>query len=151
MIKKARAGNTLVPSSTPNTFTVVPRVSYASIRILFALIWPYSFLVQCLICCSQCFLTWNHPILLFDRESPHPSVWPGITPSFCLTVCPMSCKLNASITDWPILMKLYTVVVYHLRMCLIEDNCSQKYIMGDNWTYLVCFTEVSFCELTVLV
>jgi len=31
-----------------------------------------------------------------------------------------------------ILMKLYTVVVYNLRMCMKEDNSGQKYHKGDN-------------------
>ena len=31
-----------------------------------------------------------------------------------------------------ILMKLYTVVVYDLRMCMKEDNSGQKYHKGDN-------------------
>jgi len=30
-----------------------------------------------------------------------------------------------------ILMKLYTVVVYNLRMCIKEDNSSLKKIKGD--------------------
>jgi len=35
--------------------------------------------------------------------------------------------------DEPILIKLYTVAVYDLRMCLKEDNCSLKYVKGDHF------------------
>ena len=51
-----------------------------------------------------------------------------------LSVCPsvhMSCKRN-SLTDKPILMKLYTDVVYDTRMCMKEDNHGPKPIKGDN-------------------
>jgi len=41
------------------------------------------------------------------------------------------CKLNSSLMNEPILMKLYTVVVYNLRMCIKEDNSSLKKIKGD--------------------
>ena len=40
-------------------------------------------------------------------------------------VCPsvwLSCKLNSSLLDELILMKLYIVTVYYLRMCIKEDN-----------------------------
>jgi len=39
---------------------------------------------------------------------------------------------HTSPTDGPILIKLYTVVVYDLRMCMKEGNLSLKYIKGDN-------------------
>ena len=51
--------------------------------------------------------------------------------------------------DELILMKLNTVVVYYLRMCMKEDNSSQKNIKGDNY---LCKKGVSFVIwLTVLV
>jgi len=34
--------------------------------------------------------------------------------------------------DEPVLMKLYTCVVYGLRMCMKEDNPSPNCFKGDN-------------------
>ena len=42
------------------------------------------------------------------------------------------CKCN-SLIDEPILLKLYTVAVYNLGMCMIEDKPSTNYFKGDNW------------------
>ena len=39
----------------------------------------------------------------------------------------MSHKHNSSLTDEPILMKLYMVVVYDLRVSMKKVNHSQKY------------------------
>ena len=52
-----------------------------------------------------------------------------VGPSVCL-----SFYVNASPpnTDEPILMKIYTVAVYNLRMCMEEVNPGMKYIKGDN-------------------
>ena len=44
----------------------------------------------------------------------------------------MYCKLNFSLMNEPILMKLYTVVVYHLRMCIKEDKSGLNNVKGDN-------------------
>jgi len=38
----------------------------------------------------------------------------------------MTCKHNFSLTDEPILMKLYTNVVYDLRVCMKEDKPGLK-------------------------
>jgi len=53
----------------------------------------------------------------------------------------MSCKHNSLIEDELILMKLYIVVVYNLRMCIKEENPGSKCIKGDNY---VCCTGVFF-------
>ena len=44
----------------------------------------------------------------------------------------LSCKCNSSLTDQPILMKLNTVALYKLRMCMKEDYPGLKYCKGDN-------------------
>jgi len=44
----------------------------------------------------------------------------------------MSGRRNSSLIDEWILMKLYTVEVYDLRMCMKEDNPGQKYVKEDN-------------------
>jgi len=45
----------------------------------------------------------------------------------------MSCKHNFSLMDEAILMKLYTVAVKDLRMCMKEDNhLGPSYFKGDN-------------------
>jgi len=43
----------------------------------------------------------------------------------------MSGKCNSSRTDEPILMKLYTVVVYNLKMGMKGDNPDPTYLMGN--------------------
>jgi len=50
----------------------------------------------------------------------------------------LSKQTNCSLTNELILMKLYIVVVYDLRMCLKEDNPGQKKshgrsFKGDNY------------------
>jgi len=36
-------------------------------------------------------------------------------------------------------MKLYTVAVYNLRICMKDDNPSLNYIKGDNsWEIIIC-------------
>jgi len=54
----------------------------------------------------------------------------GITLALCLPVH-MSCKCNSSLMDEPILMKLYTIAVYH--MCMKEDNPGLKHFKGDKF------------------
>ena len=44
----------------------------------------------------------------------------------------LSCKCNSSLTDQPILMKLYTVTVFDMRICRKEDNPGPNYFKGDN-------------------
>jgi len=44
----------------------------------------------------------------------------------------MSCKRNSSLTDEPKMMKLYTVAVYDLKMCMKGDKPGLKYFMADN-------------------
>jgi len=46
----------------------------------------------------------------------------------CLSVI---ININSSLTDKLILMKLYTVVVYNLRMCMKEDNPGLKNIKRE--------------------
>ena len=37
-------------------------------------------------------------------------------------------NLNSSLTEEPILMKLYTVAVYNVKMCIKEDNPGLNYL-----------------------
>ena len=62
----------------------------------------------------------------------------------------MSCKHNSSLTDEPILMKLYTVIVYDMKMCMKKENPDSNYFKWDNWSYTLYSTAggVSFCDLT---
>ena len=55
-------------------------------------------------------------------------------PSVCLVRLSVSyaCKRNSYLTDEPILMKLYTVTVYNLIICIKEDNHGPKYFKGDD-------------------
>ena len=43
-----------------------------------------------------------------------------------------ACKRNSYLTDEPILMKLDTVAVYNLIICIKEDNHGPKYFKGDD-------------------
>ena len=54
--------------------------------------------------------------------------------------------VSSSLTEEPILMKLYTVTVYNLRMCVKEENPCPKYFKWDNKRKL--WTGLSFCNLT---
>ena len=74
--------------------------------------------------------TANKDITLSVRLSARPSVCPSICPS-CLSV-QMSCKHNSPLRDIQMLMKVYTVAVYDLRMCKKEDNPGPNYFKGDN-------------------
>ena len=56
----------------------------------------------------------------------------------------MSSKVNKSLTDWPVLIKLYTVVVYNLRMCMKENNPVRTYFKGDKRTGMVSFCDSQF-------
>ena len=57
----------------------------------------------------------------------------GITLPVYSSVCVHpSIFLVSATSPVPILLKLYTVVVYHLRMCMKEDNPGLKNIKGDN-------------------
>ena len=47
----------------------------------------------------------------------------------------ISCKCNSSQIDEPILMKVYTVVLYGLRMYMKEDNPGPNNIKGDNYCH----------------
>jgi len=47
-------------------------------------------------------------------------------------VCPDICNHNSLLTDEQILMKLNTVAVYDLRMCMKENKSDPKY-KGDSW------------------
>jgi len=56
-----------------------------------------------------------------------------ITLPVCSSVCVrLSIFLVSATSPVPILLKLYTVVVYHLRMCMKEDNPGPTNIKGDN-------------------
>jgi len=61
------------------------------------------------------------PIVTITREI--------IEPTFNSAV---SCKHNSSSIDRPILIKLYTVVVNDMRMCMKEDYSGMTNIKGDN-------------------
>jgi len=65
------------------------------------------------------------------------TVYPPVLPSVCLSIL----LVSATPPDEPELMKLYTVVVYNLRMVTMEDNPGPKYkrrsFKGDN---LQCWT-----------
>ena len=51
--------------------------------------------------------------------------------------------------DEPILMKLYTVVVYNLRMYMKEDNTSPKNIKGEiKGDKYLCRLGVVLCDLS---
>jgi hypothetical protein len=45
------------------------------------------------------------------------------------------CKHNSSYTAYWIFMKLYTVGIHYLQMCMKEYGCSPKFGRGDNLTY----------------
>jgi len=45
----------------------------------------------------------------------------------------MFCKSNSPIPDELILIKLYTVALYGLGICMKEDNPGLKNIKGDNY------------------
>ena len=49
-----------------------------------------------------------------------------------------------------ILMKLQTVVLYDMSVCIKEDNPGPNYSKGDNWVCLVYYLgiRVSYCDLT---
>jgi len=49
------------------------------------------------------------------------------------TVQKMSCKRNSFLTHELILIKLYTVVVFNLRMCIKKNNPGWKYFKGDDY------------------
>ena len=54
----------------------------------------------------------------------------GITLPICPSICP--CFVSATPPSKPILMKLYTVAVYDLKVCMKEDNHDPNYFKGDN-------------------
>ena len=56
----------------------------------------------------------------------------------------MFCKSNSPIPDELILIKLYTVALYGLGICMKEDNPGLKNIKGDNY---LCGMGLSFCDL----
>ena len=66
-----------------------------------------------------------------------------VCPSVCMSKCLVS--PTSPLTDVPMLLKLYTVAVYDLRMCMEGDKPGLKYFKGDNQQ---CRTGVSFCDWT---
>ena len=52
----------------------------------------------------------------------------------------MSCKRNSSVMDEPLLMKLYTIAVYILMICMKEENqqCMTCFIQCSVYLQLVC-------------
>jgi len=48
----------------------------------------------------------------------------------------MPCKHNSSLTD-DLVIKLYTIVVYDLKMCKIEDISRSNYFKGDNFKNII--------------
>jgi len=78
--------------------------------------------------CTQLFTIISlYPI--FDKHSCG-----GIKEQHCwsISLSVLLCKCISSLVDEPIQMKLYTVAVYNLRMCMEEVNPGLKYIKGDN-------------------
>ena len=69
----------------------------------------------------------------------------GISLSVCLHI---SRKCNSPIRDCLILMKLYTVVVYDLRMCIEKDSPGLKNIKGDTRGKLYVEDGSNLCDLT---
>ena len=65
------------------------------------------------------------------------SFFGGIQELPCLSVH-VSLKHNFFLTDKLILIKLYTLLVYSLRMCMIEYNSGPKNIKEDN-TVKLCY------------
>ena len=70
--------------------------------------------------------------LLYPREQSFSGVY-RITLSFHPSVR-MFCKRKSSLTDEPVLMKLDTVAVYDLMVCMKENNRCPKSFKGNNWT-----------------
>ena len=60
------------------------------------------------------------------------SVCPSVRLSICPSVNLYLCKCSFFLMDKQILMKLYTVAVYDLRMCMKERNHGQNYFKGDS-------------------
>jgi len=65
----------------------------------------------------------NKPLGIYRNGPVHQSI--------CLSV-QMSCKHNFSQTVEMIMMKLYTVDLYNLRIAIKEYNLCPKYIKGGN-------------------
>jgi len=57
-------------------------------------------------------------------------ICPSICPPICPSICP--CFVSATPPSKPILMKLYTVAVYDLKVYMKEDNHDPNYFKGDN-------------------
>ena len=82
------------------------------------------------------------------------------TTRFCLCVlsCNRSCNYSFTLIKL-ILNKHYTVAVYHLRLCMKEDNLCLKNNMGDNsreriicverWLILCVLTQCSSYQCTI--
>jgi hypothetical protein len=47
------------------------------------------------------------------------------------------CKDNSSQAAYWIFMKLYTVLIHYLQMCMKEYNCCPKFGRGDHLTYIL--------------
>ena len=63
----------------------------------------------------------------------------------------MNCSnFYTPLRDESILMKLYTVTVYKLRMCLKDANPDSNYFKGDNQLREIISSaeRLSFCDLT---
>jgi len=64
-----------------------------------------------------------------------------------LSICLSKFLLSATVTHlYLILMKLYIVVVYNLRMCMKVENPSPNIFKGDN-KYVVQDMGVPFCDV----
>jgi len=62
-------------------------------------------------------------------------MFPGVYRNHPIHLSKLLCNGNSSLADGPILMKLCTVAVYNLRMCIKKDNyinAGPKYFKGDN-------------------
>ena len=56
----------------------------------------------------------------------------GVWEPPCLSIHLSIFRLSATPLTDKVLMKLYTIVVYNLRMCMRKDNPGPKYFKGDN-------------------
>ena len=90
-------------------------VTFYIFPVIFSLIWLGYF--------------WNNSWVIIPPQGYVRIILPVCSP-VCFSV-QMSCK-RFSFTDELILIKLYTVTVYDLRMCMKEDNPSLKYFKGDS-------------------
>ena len=90
----------------------------------------------------------SHNVKLQSFKTPA-KIWDGGDIGISLSVSLHICrKCNSPQTDCLILMKLYTVVVYDLRMCIEKDSPGLKNIKGGNRGKLYVEDGSNLCDLT---